>query len=206
MVILSFVVLEADNVEEWCQNLSSILSSQNLPATIFIEGKVAEQKPSTVTCFGSNVDFGSLTYDNVVLAEIEDYSLKLWEVEQGKNTIDNIANVNSLVFQEPNGKTDDDIFSILSRTGIIADFSYEDHFNIYRNGRFEEIAAQVLSANQTSIEYILNQEQNNTPLIIQFDNTLTIDQIDAFLTHLKTGQFDFVKSSEFLQLVQSRGY
>jgi ribosomal protein S8 len=205
-VILSFTVLESDNVENWCQNLSTILSSQNLPATIFIEGKLAEQNPKTITCFGSGIDFGSLTYDNVNLTSIDDYSLKLWEIQQGKTAIDNIANVNSQIFQEPNGNTDEDIYSILSRVGIIADFSYKDHFNIYRNDRFEQITAQVVNANNTSVEYLLSQEPADIPLIIQFDNNLTTQQINSFLSSLKAGQFNFVRSSEFLELVQSRGY
>lgn len=206
VVMLSFTVTEADNVANWCQNLSSILSSYHLPATIFIEGKIAEQNPQTVKCFGNQVDFGSLTYDNVNLTAIDDYSLKLWEVEQGKTAVDNSANKNSTVFQAPNGATDGDIFSILSSSGIKADFSYKDHFNIYRNGQFEKIAANVLDAKDYSTEYILKQQITTKPLILQFDNTLTTEQIASFLSSLKAGPFNFVKSSELLSLVQTRGY
>jgi peptidoglycan/xylan/chitin deacetylase (PgdA/CDA1 family) len=206
VVMLSFTVSEADDVDEWCQNLSSILSSYNLPATIFIEGKIAEQNPQTVKCFGNKVDFGSLTYDNVNLTTIDDYSLKVWEVEQGKEAVDDSANTNSTIFQAPNGATDEDIFSILSSSGIIADFSYKDHFNIYRNGRFEKIVAEAADANDYSMEYLLKRQITASPLIIQFDNTWTTEQIDSFLSGLKAGSFDFVRSSQFLGLVQARGY
>jgi hypothetical protein len=205
-IILSFTVLEADNVEDWCQNLSSILSSQDIPATIFIESKVAEQNPKTATCFGTEIEFGSLTYDKINLTSIDDYSLKLWQVEQGKIAIDKAANVTSQIFKEPNGNTDDDIYSILNRTGIIADFSYTDHFNIYRNDRFEKIVAEVINANNSSIEYLLNREKTDSPIILQFENTQTTEQINSFLSILKTAQFDFVKSSEFLELIRTRGY
>lgn len=206
IIILTFTVLKADNVEDWCQNLSSILISQNLPATIFIEGNVAEQNPKTATCFGTNIEFGSLTYNNVNLTSIDDYSQKLWEVEQGKIAIDKVANVNSQIFKEPNGNIDDDIYSILNRSGIAADFSYTDHFNIYRNDRFEIIIAEVINANNSSIEYLLNRERTDSPIILQFENTQPTEQIQSFLSSLKTGQFDFVRSSEFLDLVRTRGY
>ena len=109
VVLLSFTVTEAADVVAWCQNISSILSSYNLPAAIFIEGKVVEQNPQTVSCFGSAVDFGSLTYDNVNLNSLDDYQLRLWEVEQGKAAVDNVANVNSTFFKAPNGATDENI-------------------------------------------------------------------------------------------------
>jgi peptidoglycan/xylan/chitin deacetylase (PgdA/CDA1 family) len=206
VIMLSFTVSEADNVVEWCQNLSSILSSHNLPATIFIEGKTTEQNPQIVKYFGDQVDFGSLTYDNVNLTAIDDYSLKVWEVEQGKKAVDDSANTNSTVFQAPNDATDEDIFSILSSSGIVADFSYKDHFNVYRNGRFEKIVAEVVDANDCSMEYLLKRQITTSPLIIQFDNTLTTEQIDSFLFGLKAGSFDFVKSSQLVGLVQTRGY
>jgi hypothetical protein len=206
VVMLSFTVSEADDVDEWCQNLSSILSSYNLPATIFIEGKIAEQNPQIVKCFGNQVDFGSLTYDNVNLTTIDDYSLKVWEVQQGKEAVDDSANTNSTVFQAPKGATDEDIFSILSSSGINADFSYKDHFNIYRNGRFEKIVAEVVDANDCSTEYLLKRQITGSPLIIQLDNTLTTVQVDSFLFGLKAGSFDFVKSSQLVGLVQTRGY
>ena len=206
VIMLSFTVSEADNVVEWCQNLSSILSSHNLSATIFIEGKTTEQNPQIVKYFGNQVDFGSLTYDNVNLTAIDDYSLKVWEVEQGKEAVDDSANTNSTVFQAPNGATDEDIFSILSSSGIVADFSYKDHFNVYRNGRFEKIVAEVVDANDCSTEYLLKRQITASPLIIQFDNTLTTEQIDSFLFGIKAGSFDFVKSSQLVGLVQTRGY
>ncbi len=206
IVMLSFTVSEADNVAGWCQNLSSFLSSYNLPATIFVQGKVAEQNPPIVASFGSKVEFGSLTYDYVNLTSIDDYSLKLWEVEQGKVAVDEAAKINSTIFQAPNGDVDDDIFSILSRSGITADFSYIDHFNVYRNGRFEEIVADIFEADNCSTEYLLNKEVTDRPLIIKFDNTLTVEQVNAFLLSFKAGNYNFVKASELLEIVQSRGY
>jgi hypothetical protein len=206
IVMLSFTVSETYNVVDWCQNLSSILSSYNLPATIFIEGKIAEQDPQTVECFGSQVDFGSLTYDNVNLTTIDDYSLKLWEVKQGKAAVDSSTNKNSTVFQAPNGATDQDIFSILSSSGIKADFSYKDHFNLYRNGRFEKIGADIVDVKDYTTENLLKREITTRPLILQFDNTLTTEQVDSFLFSLKAGTYNFVKSSALLDLVQTRGY
>ena len=206
VVMLSFTISEANDVSNWCQNLSSTLSTYNLPAAIFIEGKVAEQNPQTITCFNNKVDFGSLTYDHVNLNNINDYSLKLWEVEQGKTAIDNAAKTNSTFFKAPNGATDENIFSMLNRSGIKADFSYTDHFNIYRNERFEKIAANIYDTKACTTEYLLTQQITPTPLIIQFDNTQTPQQVESILLELKTGPFQFMNASELIELVQTRGY
>ena len=65
---------------------------------VFFVGKVAEQNPEAVTCFGNRVDIGSQTYDYVNLTTINDYSLKLQEVEQGKFAVDTAGHLNSSVF------------------------------------------------------------------------------------------------------------
>jgi peptidoglycan/xylan/chitin deacetylase (PgdA/CDA1 family) len=198
-IMLSFSVYDSVDAVDWCKNLSAILTTYNIPATVFIVGKVAEQNPQTVTCFSDKVDIGSLTYDNSNLTNIFDYQVKLQEVQQGKDAVDNAGHIDSKVFQAPYGATDPDIYSLLSRSGILADFSYKNQYNVYQNGLFIKYNATVLDGNNCSYNF-LKRPHTAEPIIIQFDNSSPTSSIQSFLSKTSWDGFDFVNSSQLTDL------
>ena len=195
-VMLSFSVSESDDVVEWCKDLSSILNGYNIDATVFIVGEVAEQYPQIVSYFGDKVDIGSQTYNNIDLTSIPDYSLKLQEVQEGKTAVDNAGNLYSGVFRAPLGATDQDIYSLLSRSGIMADFSYDSQYNLYQNGQFVRYEAAVYEGRDYSPDYFSTLPNISKPLIIIFDSTYPISGIETFISTLKKGHLEFVNASE----------
>ena len=197
-VMLTFSVLEPDGAVEWCKDLSSTLNTYNLPATVFIVGKIAEQYPQTVLSFGNNVDIGSETYNNTNLTTISDYTLKLEQVKEGKAAVDNAGHLDSKVFRAPYWATDLDIYSLLSRSGILADFSYKSQYNVYLNGQFIRFDAATYEGRDYAPGYFLTQNKTSLPLIIDFDNTYSISNIESYLSRLKTANFDFVNGSELV--------
>jgi peptidoglycan/xylan/chitin deacetylase (PgdA/CDA1 family) len=196
-VMLTFSVLESDGAVEWCKNLSLTLNTYNLPATVFIVGKIAEQYPQTVLSFGSSVDIGSETYNNTNLTTISDYTLKLKEVQEGKAAVDNAGHLDSKAFRAPYGATDQDIYSLLSRSGILADFSYKSQYNVYQNGQFIKFDATTYEGREYAPDYFLTGN-TTSPIIIDFDNNYSITSIESYLSRLKTGGFDFVNASELV--------
>jgi peptidoglycan/xylan/chitin deacetylase (PgdA/CDA1 family) len=194
-IMLSFSVLESENVVEWCQNLSSILNTHNMGAVVFFVGKVAEQNPQAVTCFGNKIDIGSQTFSYVNLTSIYDYSKKLQEVKLGKAAVDSAGQLNSKVFYAPYGATDPDIYSLLSRSGILVDFSYTNQYDVYKNGQFVRFDAAVFKATDHSPEFYLQKDQITEPEIIEFDNTWATSKINSFLDNLGTGNLDFINAS-----------
>jgi peptidoglycan/xylan/chitin deacetylase (PgdA/CDA1 family) len=202
-VMLSFSVSESDDVVEWCKDLSSILNGYNMGATVFIVGEVAEEYPQVVSYFGDKVDVGSQTYDNIALTSIADYSLKLEEVKDGKTAVDNAGNLSSKVFRAPLRATDQDIYSLLSRSGILADFSYDDRYNLYQDGLFVRYDAAVYEGRDHSPDFFLTLAalpDVSKPLIIDFDNTCPISSIKALLSSLRKGHFEFVNASQLTGL------
>jgi len=195
-VMLSFGVSESNNVVEWCKNLSSILDSYNIGATVFVVGKIAEQYPQIVSYFGDKVDVGSQTYNNLDLTSIPDYSLKLQEVQEGKTAVDNAGNIYSRVFRAPFGATDQDIYSLLSRSGILADFSYNDQYNVYQNGQFVRYDAAVYEGRDLSTDFSLTISNISKPLIIEFDNTCPISIVETLIFWLKKDHLEFVNASQ----------
>lgn len=165
-------------------------------AVVFFVGKVAEQNPQAVTCFSNKVDIGSQTYNYVNLTSIYDYSLKLQEVQLGKAAVDSAGKLNSKIFQAPYGATDQDIYSILSRSGIIADFSYTSNFNVYQNGQFIKFNASIFKATDHSPNFYIQRAQISEPKIIEFDNTWSTPNINSFLDTLCTGNFEFINASD----------
>lgn len=195
-VMLSFSVLESSNATEWCQDLSSILNSYNIGATVFIVGKVAEQYPQIVSCFSDKVDIGSQTYNHLDLTSIPDYSLKLQEVKEGKTAVDDSGNLNSAIFRAPFGATDRDIYSLLSRSGILADFSYSNQYNLYQNGQFVRYDAAVYQGRDYSPDFFLKLPDISKPIILVFDNDYPVSDIATFISSLKKTNLQFVNASE----------
>lgn len=199
-VMLSFNISESSDVVPWCEDLSSLLNTYNIGASVFVVGKLAEQYPQVVSYFGDKVDIGSQTYSNLNLTDISDYSVKLQEVKGGKMAVDNAGNINSRIFRAPFGAADQDIYSLLSRSGILADFSYEEQFNVYRDGQFVKYDAVVYRARDYSTDFFLSLPRTTEPVIIVFDDGYSISDIDVLISGLKRADVEFVNASELTGL------
>jgi len=199
-VMLSFSVTEPNDSVEWCNNLSTILNSYHIGATVFITGRIAEENPQTILAFSNKVDIGSRTYNNVDLTQISDYSLKLQEVEQGKIAIDKAGNLSSRIFQAPYQATDQDIYSLLSRANITADFSYNNQYNVYQNDQFIKIDAKTYAAQDYPPDLFLSQLTTNQSIVIVFSDGYPTSGIADFLDTLSGGSFEFVNASELTGL------
>lgn len=189
-ILLSFSIITENNVPKWCNELSSILGKYDLKAAVFITGKIAERNPGCVSTFSSTaVDIGSQTYNYVNLTSIPDYTIALEEVRKGKEVLDKTGNLNSRLFKAPYGSTDEDIYSFLTRSGIVADFSYPQHYNKYENGKFikyELVAYEGNSNSSDQFDNIISSNRTTIPVLVNFDNSAPPDQIDTFISKLKS--------------------
>lgn len=208
-VMLSFSVIDAHNAPEWCTDLSSVLSKHDVKATVFVTGSVADQHPECVSAFSSTkIDIGSQTYSFANITSLE-YTMALEEVKKGKSAVDAAGNLDSRLFKAPHGSTDDNTYSLLSRSGITADFSYPMQYNKYENGQFVKyglVEYKEPAYSHESIRDLLAAEKN--PAIINFDNSDSIDQIDSFISALISDrEIRLVNASELtgLELTAARG-
>jgi peptidoglycan/xylan/chitin deacetylase (PgdA/CDA1 family) len=194
-IMLSFSVVECEDVTSWCSRLSSMLESYDVPATVYFVGKVVEEHPGCVSFFGEGVDVGSQTFSNLNLTGISDYSVQLEEVSRGKLAVDAAGNLYSRVFRAPNGFTDENIYSLLSRNGILADFSYTSQYNVYLDGQFVKFDAVFYEGESVFASSILALESSSQPVIVHFDSECPIELISDYVSLLKTGDFVFVNGS-----------
>jgi peptidoglycan/xylan/chitin deacetylase (PgdA/CDA1 family) len=195
-VMLAFSVAEKEGVAEWCKQLASLLDDYDMGAVVFFPGQLAEKSPECIWDFNNKVDIGSQTYSNVNLTTISDYSLKLNEVEEGKRAVDEADEFVSKSFIAPFKATDQDIFSLLERSGILADFSYDSQYNVYENGRFVKHDAATFNGTDYQPGYFLALPHSEYPVIIYFDNTSYITDIGNYLSILNGGHFKFINASE----------
>ncbi len=199
-MMLSFSVTEPHNSADWCKNLSLILNNYDLEATVFIAGKIAEENPQTVLTFSNKIDIGSRTYNNVDLSKISDYSLKLQEVLAGKVAVDTVGNLDSKLFQAPYQATDQDIYSLLNRNNITADFSYYNQYNLFYDGQFVKFDSKTYDAQDYEPIFFLSLPTTNQPIILSFDNSCPTSEIDAYLSEMIHGNFDFINASRMTGL------
>jgi peptidoglycan/xylan/chitin deacetylase (PgdA/CDA1 family) len=197
-IMLSFSILDFGNVTEYCNELSSILEKWNIKATVFFVGKVAEQNPEAVRVFNNNTDVGSQTYSYVDVTLIADYTLQLEEISKGKTAVDDAGNLGSRLFKAPYGATDENIYSLLSRSDILADFSYDNQYNVFYNGQFIKFPATVYDGFEEPAEFFLSLPNTKAPLIITFDNTQPLADVNTLVSTLKSGNFAFCKASEIV--------
>ncbi len=201
LVLLTFNIVNTSNMPTWCYELSKFLQDNKVPSTIFITGDIADRYPTCVTSFGSDVDIGSssYTYNNITL--IPDYIAQLDVIKKGKKSIDSRGMVNSTLFRAPYGDVDENIYSQLARSKIVADFSYSDHYNVYTNGssgktfyRFPLITSNNLSESQKIVP------NPNIPLMINFYNYEPIRSIEEFLNSNSRFHYQFQSASELTKI------
>ena len=195
-IMLSFSIVNVGNPSEWCTNLSIILEKYDLRATVFFAGDVAHERPECVSIFGSSIDVGSQTYHYVELATIPDYAAKLEEIAAGKEAVDHAGNLTSRLFRAAFKATDQDIQSLLNTTGILADFSYDEHYSLFRGGEFVEFNASTRVAPASSPEDILTLANTAELIIYEFSNTLPTDYIEHCISALIEENVRFVSASE----------
>jgi hypothetical protein len=135
-VLLAFNVRDVGDARAasaWCMDLSALLDERQIKAAVFLSGKMAEAAPECVSSFSSSIDIGSRTYSYMDIVAIADYSKALDEVKKGKQAVDRAGNLDSGLFSAPYGSVDDNIYSLLNRSRILADFTYNDYYNKYEN-------------------------------------------------------------------------
>lgn len=211
-VMLSFNIMNTQGeISSWCQSLSSVLEKHDVRATVFVSGLIADSDPECVSSFSPDVDIGSQTYGYVDLTSISDYSEALEEVENGRQAIDEAGDLDSRLFRAPYGKTDENIYSLLNRPGIIADFSYVSQYNRYENNQFVRYDLKSLTGDTDGLRLfsVVSQDDdvvrpyNPVPILIRFDNSMEIDQIDRFISQLKSdyqNDIHFVNASDVVGL------
>jgi peptidoglycan/xylan/chitin deacetylase (PgdA/CDA1 family) len=152
-----------------------------------------------------NLDIGSQTFNFRNLTSISDYQEALREVEQGKRAVDLAGGVDSRLFKAPYGSTDDNIFSYLSRSGILVDFSYDDHYNKYQDGLFVRFESKSYHGIDHQPEFFYNLDSIKAPVIIEFDSNTDVDIIDDFISELRAAKgygydIGFVNASDLSRL------
>jgi len=195
VVMLCFLVQEPSDYD-WCEDLSILINSQNIKATVFITGKVADQYPYLISLFNDQVDIGSMTYGNTNLTAINDYSLKLEEVKRGKLAVDLAGSLFSRAFYAPFSTTDDDIYSILSRSDIIADFSYSNQFNVYVDGQFIKYSSKQYTLGDHRTDFIIDSARTGIPLILSANSTSPLSIVEKLIIDLKEADIELINGSD----------
>jgi len=193
------------NLPRWCNDISSLINNYELKGAVFITGKIAKENPECVTNFSfnnSDTDIGSQTYDYVNLASIQNSTEKLNEIFNAKWSIDNIGRLSSALFKAPYGSVSNDINSLLIKSGIIADFSKNHTYSKFEDGEFQENDIILYNGSNISsnIQFVKSLSLTNLtmPIMIEFNNSFPIDEIDKLLTKI-TSDYDniqFVNPSE----------
>ncbi|TRZ80003.1 MAG: polysaccharide deacetylase [Nitrosopumilales archaeon] len=197
-VMLFFDIKDSQNLPQWCYDLSATLQKRNVVATIFVTGKIAEKYPECVKILSSRNDIGSQTYNYVGLINL-DYDTQLDEVKSGKQAVDKAGNIQSKIFKAPFGSTDQNIYSILNRSEILADFSYDRQYNKYYQGQFLRFDDSVYDGNKHTVNYFRNLESQD-PVVIDFDNATPIKKIEEFVSGIKSKHLVFITASKMTGL------
>ena len=206
LAMLSFEIIYEENLPDWCIDLSQHLKQNRINAAVFFPGYIAEKFPECVKSFSDGVDIGSQTYNYANLQQISDYSLQLAEVKNGKYAVDQAGNLNTKLFKAPYGSTDENIYSILYQSGILADFSYKEQYNKYFENQFIKFETQYYNLTQTK-SFFLNGNDKQKPIIIHYDNTNDITKIKKIIKEINSENVRFVNPSELtgIDLTQKRG-
>jgi len=199
-VALILSVTEQANVTSWCSEIGSFLSEKGIKATVFFTGKIADFYPWTVSSFENDVDIGSMTYGGADLVSIPDYTIQLDEVKRGKEAVEESAGLSSKIFSAPYGSVNEDIYSLLNRSDILADFSYNDHYNKLYNGQFIRMELKVYEGADSRPENILSLTNKEMLVALRFNNSVSASRVIAYISSLRSGGVQFLNASEITGL------
>jgi hypothetical protein len=191
--ILLFEITNSNNLPEWCIDLASKVQKENLKGVIFVPGEIAQEFPECVNLFKNFFDVGSSTLRYSSLESFLDYQKQLQTIQNGKELVDKAGNINSKIFKAPFGYTDSNIYSLLTRSGIVADFSYDKQYNYYQNGQFIRYEAQEITANSD-----IDNMDKAIPLLFNFDNSDSVDSIFEDIDLIKKNNVVFKSPSEIV--------
>lgn len=198
-VLLSFNIVEDTNLPEWCIDLSKTLEKNNVKAAVFVTGKIAEKYSQCIQAFSDDIDIGSQTYNYVNLDSILDYAIQLEEVKRGKYIVDKVGKLDSKLFKAPYGNTDENIYSILLRSGILADFSYSNQYNKFSEDQFLKYNLTSYDGAYHNVGFFKNLKFNEDPIMINYNNETPVEEIDYLISKLKSNNMHFVSASELTE-------
>lgn len=198
-VLLTIDINTSESLTEIC-NFIPILQQNNIPITFFISGKDAEENKNCLSNLPKNIVVGSKTYDNIILPTIDDYSIQLDEVQRGKQTIDSITHTNTIFFRSPQGITDDNIYSLLSKNGILGDFSYSDHYNKYYKKKFLRFDISAYNGTKLSEQELYSIVMKSDTMWVYFSGEISVGHVLDMINVMKKQHVNFVSINEMTGL------
>jgi len=198
-VLLTFNIVNSTNLPTWCSDLSKFLQDNKIHSTIFITGIMADTYPNCVASLGKNNEVGSMTYTYDTITS-SNFTGQLKQIQQGKAAVDKQGELNSTVFRAPHGIVDDKIFSLLTRSHIVADFSYNDHYNIYKNGASGKIFYRYAASLGNISDPKLSGRDPKIPMMVNFYNYDSISKIKEFINSASNYPHQFVAASELIRI------
>jgi peptidoglycan/xylan/chitin deacetylase (PgdA/CDA1 family) len=204
-VAIFIYVTDESSGDEWCNEVSSYLKQKGITASIFFTGRVADSQPDWVKKF-EGYDIGSLTYSYIDLTTITDYSIQLAEIKNGKIAVDAAGGFDSRLFSSLNENVTNDIYSQLRRAGIVADFSYPDHY-IKLNGEvYITMPLNVIEGTSITPD-TTTDTLGNTPTVIKLYNNTPKQTVIQIIEDLRAKGCRFLNASEItgLELVVRGG-
>lgn len=209
LVMLSITIKDSPEVSQWCDDLSVLFRTHEVKATVFVSGQLAEANSDCISALAENqnLDIGSQTYSYANLTAIPDYMVALDEVSQGKIAVDSAGNLDSRLFKAPFDATDENIYSLLNRSGILADFSYKSQYNKYYNGQFIKFDLRSYEFPPVTSDLSFIDQTDQTPVMINVDNSKPIENIESLVVKLQQKDITIVNASELtgMDLTLRRG-
>jgi hypothetical protein len=200
LILLTFNIINSSNMPSWCQDLSGFLNKRNIHSTIFMSGIIAETYPACVSAFNSNMDVGSMSYLYEKIPQIKTYPNQLSQITKGKLVIDELGKFNSTLFRAPYGSVDGNIYSLLSRSHIIVDFSYVDHYNIYTEGLSGKTFYRFPIRTVSNLLDTKNLSGPQIPVMLNFYNYDSIKSIEYIINSTAGIPHQFLSASELTNL------
>jgi len=189
-VLVQLEIKENSNLPYWCSDFREKLEQNPIKSVVFLTGKIAENYPECIFLV-EGVDIGSQGYQYRHIPEITDYLQQLSQIQNGKRAIEAYGGVDSKLFKAPYGETDQNIYSLLTRSGILGDFSSEEQYNLYLDGQF--VKYELLT-----IENVIELESKNGNQIatFSFDNSKSVNSIFNTIDEIRRHDVQFVNPSD----------
>ena len=196
MVLLTFNIINSTNMPTWCNDLSKFLHENNIHSTIFITGIMADTYPNCVVSFSKDNDIGSMSNSYDAITSTSTHTDQLSNIREGKAAVDKQGKLNSTILKAPRGIVDKNIYSFLTQSHILSDFSYNDHYYVYTDGLSGKIFYRFPITSGNISDSKLSGRDENVPVMVNFYNYDSVQKIQEFINSASKNPHRFVTASE----------
>ncbi len=170
--------------DQWTEKLLKILHEENVKATFFLVGEMAQKRPDLVRKIAEEKhELGNHSFSHVTLSNLSPFEMEV-EWRAANEAIYAASGITPVVCRPPGGRYNDDVIFAAHRNRMTTVLWTDDP------GDYAKISSEVL------LKRTLPQIRNGANVLLHSGTKCTVDILPLLIRSLKAKGYQFVTATE----------